>query len=132
MSRQSSCRIQEADVVSYFLARDHFYICGKFAHGPMEKDEVYLHGYISRLLYDGMAVLKHVFPRSRSNARTYSRIISSSTSGSGLPYPVPPWTSLYPVPARPTWPFQSPHRIRSDPGSHSTQLIKEQVLNLIT
>ena len=25
---------------SYFLARDHFYICDKFAHGPAEKDEV--------------------------------------------------------------------------------------------
>ena len=22
----------------YFLARDHFYICDKFAYGPMEKD----------------------------------------------------------------------------------------------
>ena len=27
-----------------FLARDHFYICDKFVH---EKDEVYLHGYVS-------------------------------------------------------------------------------------
>ena len=25
---------------SYFLTRDHFYICDKFAHGPTEKDEV--------------------------------------------------------------------------------------------
>ena len=34
----------------YFLARDHFYICDcKFAHGPMEMDEVYLQGYIFRL-----------------------------------------------------------------------------------
>ena len=69
---------------SYFLARDHFYICGKFAHGPTEKDEVYLRdlyvmGWLSRFL-------KHVFPRSRSNARAYSRILSPSTSGSGLPY----------------------------------------------
>ena len=61
--------------------------------------------------------LNHVFPRSRSNARAYSRILSPSTSGSGLPYPIPPCTSLYPVPARPTWPFQSPHGIRnSDAG----------------
>ena len=61
--------------------------------------------------------LKHVFPRSRSNARAYSRILSPSTSGSGLPYPIPPCTSLYPVPARPTCPFQSPHGIRnSDAG----------------
>ena len=41
---------------SYFLARDHFYICDKFAHGPTEKDEVYLRGYVSRLVYDEMAV----------------------------------------------------------------------------
>ena len=27
---------------SYFLTRDHFYICDKFAHGPTEKDEVYV------------------------------------------------------------------------------------------
>ena len=30
----------------YFLARDHFYICDKFAHGPTKKDEVYPHGYV--------------------------------------------------------------------------------------
>ena len=24
----------------YFLARDHFYMCDKFVHVPMEKDEV--------------------------------------------------------------------------------------------
>ena len=59
--------------------------------------------------------LKHVFPRSRLNARAYSRVLSPSTSGSGLPYPIP--TSLYPMPAWPTWPFQSPHGIRnSDAG----------------
>ena len=114
---------------SYFLTRDHFYICDKFAHGPTEKDEVcmvlrkrmksicvamfpdlYVMRWLSRFL-------KYVFPRSRSNAWVYSRILSPSTSGSGLPYPIPPCTSLYPVPARPTWPFQSPHGIRnSDVG----------------
>ena len=41
---------------SYFLARDHFYICDKFAHGPTEKDEVYLCGYVSQLVCDEMAV----------------------------------------------------------------------------
>ena len=40
---------------SYFLARDHLYICDKFAHGPTEKDEVYLCGCVSRLVCD-MAV----------------------------------------------------------------------------
>ena len=42
----------------YFLARDHFHICDKFAHGPMEKDEVYLCGCISRLVtwWDGCHV----------------------------------------------------------------------------
>ena len=41
---------------SYFLTRDHFYICGKFAHGPTEKDKIYLCGYVSRLVCDEMAV----------------------------------------------------------------------------
>ena len=40
---------------SYFLTRDHFYICDMFAHGPAEKDE-YLSGYVSRLVCDEMAV----------------------------------------------------------------------------
>ena len=35
----------------YFLARDHFYICEKLAHGSMEKDEVYLCGYFFPDLY---------------------------------------------------------------------------------
>ena len=39
-----------------FHARDHFYICDRFAHGPMEKDEVCLHGYVSRLVCDEMVV----------------------------------------------------------------------------
>ena len=39
----------------YFLARDHFYICDKFVHGPLEKDEVYLHGYLS-FVHDEMTV----------------------------------------------------------------------------
>ena len=37
----------------YFLARDH---CDKFGHGPTEKDEVYLHGYVSWFVCDEMAV----------------------------------------------------------------------------
>ena len=41
---------------SYFLARDHFYICDKFAHGPTEKDEVYLRACVSWLVRDEMAV----------------------------------------------------------------------------
>ena len=41
---------------SYFLVKDHFYIYDKFAHGPMEKYEVYLCGYVSRLVRDEMAV----------------------------------------------------------------------------
>ena len=41
----------------YFFAKDHFYICDKFAHGPMEKDEVYLHGYISQLVCDEIAAM---------------------------------------------------------------------------
>ena len=40
----------------YFPARDHFYICDKFAHGPTKKDEVYLCGYVSQLVCDEMAV----------------------------------------------------------------------------
>ena len=93
----------------YFLARDHFYICDKFAHGPMEKDEVYLHGYFPNLWWDGCHVSWNMFPRSRLNARAYSRVLSPSVFGSSLPYPIPPCTSLYPEPAWPTWLFQSPH-----------------------
>ena len=40
----------------YFLARDHLYICDKFVHGPTEKDEVCLCGYVYRLVRDEMAV----------------------------------------------------------------------------
>ena len=40
----------------YFLAWEHFYICDKFVHGSTEKNEVYLHGYLSRLVRDEMAV----------------------------------------------------------------------------
>ena len=56
MANQSSCRIQEADLQGYFPARDHFYICDRFAHGPTKKDEVYLSGYVSGLVCDEMAV----------------------------------------------------------------------------
>ena len=40
----------------YFLARDHFHICKKFAHGPTEKIEVYLRGCVSRLVHNEMTV----------------------------------------------------------------------------
>ena len=40
----------------YFLTSDYFYICDKFAHGPTEKDEVHLRGYVSRLVCDEMDV----------------------------------------------------------------------------
>ena len=45
MAHQFSCRIQEADVAGLL---PH--------HGPTEKDEVYLRGYISRLVCDEMVV----------------------------------------------------------------------------
>ena len=38
------------------LQRSLFYICNKLEHGPTEKDEVCLHGYVSRLVCDEMAV----------------------------------------------------------------------------
>ena len=40
----------------YFFVRDHFYICNKLAHGPTEKDEVYLCVYLSGLVHNEMAV----------------------------------------------------------------------------
>ena len=64
--------------------------------------DLYVMRWLSRFL-------EHVFPRSRLNARTHSRVLLPSTPSSGLLYAIPPCTSLYPVPARPTWPFQSPH-----------------------
>ena len=72
--------------------------------------DLYVMRWLSRFL-------EHVFQRSRLNDSTYSRILSPWTSGSGLLYRIPPCTSLYPEPARPTWPFQSPHGMRnSNPG----------------
>ena len=66
--------------------------------------------------WDSGHISWNMFPRSRLNARAYSRVLSPSTSGSGLPYLIPPCTFLCPVPARCTWPFQSPYGIRnSDP-----------------
>ena len=48
---------------SYFLPRDHFYICDKFAHGPTEKDEVYLRGYVSRLPEMAVTFLQTCIPK---------------------------------------------------------------------
>ena len=47
-------------------------------HGSMEKDEVYLHGYLSRLVCDEMDVmfLKTCVPKNtRLIARAFSRVI---------------------------------------------------------
>ena len=71
----------------------------------------------SCMWWDGCLVSWNMIPKSRSNARAYSRVLSPSTSGSDLPYPIPQCTLLYPVPAQRTWPFWSSHGIRnSDPG----------------
>ena len=96
----------------YFLIRDHFYICDKFAHGPTEKDEVYLRGYVSWLVHDETAVTfleKWLCSQEagRMLGHTLSlRVLSPSTSGSST------WDLTF-------WCW--------DPGSHSMQLIKEQV-----
>ena len=55
-AHQSLYAYKKLILQGYFLARDHFYVCDKFLHGPMENDEVYLHGYVSGLLHDEMAV----------------------------------------------------------------------------
>ena len=67
----------------YFLARDHIYICDKL-HMVLWKrmksicvatfPDLYVMRRLSRFL-------DQVFPRSRLNARTYSRVPSPSTSG---------------------------------------------------
>ena len=41
----------------FFLTRVHLYIFDKFAHGPTEKNEVYLRSYVSLLVGDEMAVM---------------------------------------------------------------------------
>ena len=51
MAHQTSCRIQEADVAGLLPCQG-----SQFTHGPTEKDEVYLCGYVSRLVRDEMAV----------------------------------------------------------------------------
>ena len=119
MSHQSSCRIQEADVAGLLPHQGsllHLWQVCTWSYGKGWSLSAWLcfPTYVMRWL---SRFLKHVFPRSRSNARAYSRVLSPSTSGSSLPYPIPPCTSLYPVPAWPTWPFQSPHGSRnSDAG----------------
>ena len=120
VAHQSSCRIQEADVAELLPHQGSLLHLWQVCAWSYKKrmnficvamfPDLYVMRWLSRLF-------KHVFPRSRSNARAYSRILSPSTSGSGLPYPIPPCTSLYPMPAQPTWLFQSPHWIRnSDAG----------------
>ena len=56
MVHQSLCRIQEAYVTELLPHQGSLLICDKIAHGPTEKDEVYLHGYVSLLVRDEMAV----------------------------------------------------------------------------
>ena len=120
MAHQSSYRIQEADVAgllpgpgitftSVTSLRMVLWIKMKSICVATFPDL-----YVMRWL---SCSLEHVFPRSRLNARAYSRVLSPSTSGSSLPYPIPLCTFLYPTPARPTWQFQSPHGIRNlNPG----------------
>ena len=62
----------------YFLARDHFYICDKFAMVLQKRMKsicvaMFPDLYVMRWL---SGFLKHVFLRSRLNARAYSRILS--------------------------------------------------------
>ena len=93
----------------YFLARDHFYICDKFAHGLQKKDEVCLCGHVSRLVRDEMAVtfLETCVPKGSLTLNIWF--------WPAIPQPTMHFP-LYPVPAWPTWLFQSPHGIRnSDP-----------------
>ena len=65
------------------------------------------------LCFPNSYVLRTCVPKKQVECYTYSRVLSPSTSGFRLPYPIPPCTSLYPVPAQPTWSFQSPHGIRN-------------------
>ena len=81
--------------------------------------DLYVMRWLSRFL-------KHVFPRSRLNARAYSRVLPPS-SGSSLPYLISSCTSLYSVPARPSMGLHvcsnlhMDQKFRSwDPGSYST------------
>ena len=119
LTLQSSCRIQEADVTGLLphqVSLLHLWQVCAWSYGKGWSLFAWL-CFPTCMWWDGCHISWNVFPRSRSNARAYSRILSPSTSGYSLPYPIPPCTSLYPVPARPTWLFQSPHGIRnSDVG----------------
>ena len=93
----------------YFLTRDHFYICD-ICDMVLRKGwslSAWLH-FPTCMWWDGCYVSWNMFLIRRSNARAYSRVLSPSTSGSSLPSPIPPCPSLYPIPARPSWLFQSP------------------------
>ena len=98
----------------YFLARDHFHIWQVCTWSYRKRWSLSAWLHFPWLVCDTMAVtFLDMFSRSRSNAKAHPRVLSSSTSGSELPYPIQPCTSLYSMPARPTWPFQSPHGIRN-------------------
>ena len=118
----------------FSLSRAHFYISDKFVHGPMEKDEACLLGYLSEtcMWWDGCHVSCNMFPRSRLNARAYSSVLSPLTSDSTCLTPphFPASSACMAYMAIPisTWDQKSKSW---DPGSHSTQLIEEQVLNFI-
>ena len=133
VAHQSSCAYKKLILQGYFLTRDHFHVCDRFAHGLRKRSPSVWLRFLTCMWWDGCHVSWNVFPRSRSNARVYSRVLSPSTSGFSLPYLIQTCTSLYLVPALPMWPFQYLLGIRKlDPGSHGTQLVKEQILNLIT
>ena len=74
---------------SNLLSRNHLHIHKKFAQALSKYIKSIWVGvlpdlYVMRRL---SRFLKHVLTRNRSYASAYSRILSSSLSGSGLPYP---------------------------------------------
>ena len=76
---------------------------------------------VQRSVLDSESTPNIVAKRHEALLVTYRCIVkrykAQLTHGSGLPLPTQPCTSLYPLPARPTWPFQFPYGIRnSDPG----------------
>ena len=123
----------------YFLARDNFHICDKFAHCSGENDEVYLRDCISRLERDEMAVM-FLETCSLEAGQKLGHTLESSHPQHLVQAYHSPSNHVFPcIQCHHSLRDHSNHRTESkiklgswDPSSHSTQLVKEQILIHIT
>ena len=119
VAHQSLCRRQEADVSGLLPRQEsllHLWQVCAWSYGIRWSLFAWL-CFLTCTWWDGGHVSWNMCSQEAGQMFWHTLFLSPSTSGSGLPYPIPPCTSLYPVSARPTWPFQSPQGVRySDAG----------------